>query len=60
LEQVRAEFKPKTWKIFERTVVDQLPTDIVAKEFNVSAATVRKIRSRVLRRLRLQLGDLTV
>ena len=59
LEQVRAEFEPRSWTIFLRTVVDQLPTDIVAREFNISAATVRQIRSRVLRRLRLQLGDLS-
>ncbi len=58
LEQVRTEFEPRTWRIFERTVVDQLPTDIVAKEFDITPATVRQIRSRVLRRLRLQLGDL--
>ena len=58
LEQVRTEFEPRTWTIFQRTVVDQLPTDIVAKEFGITAATVRQVRSRVLRRLRLQLGDL--
>ncbi|MDX1929043.1 MAG: sigma-70 family RNA polymerase sigma factor [Pirellulaceae bacterium] len=58
LEQVRAEFESRTWSIFQRTVIDQLPTDIVAKEFNITAATVRQIRSRVLRRLRMQLGDL--
>lgn len=50
LEQVRAEFEPRTWTIFQRSVVDQLPTDVVAKEFNVTAATIRQIRSRVLRR----------
>ena len=58
LEQVRVEFEPRTWSIFQRTVVDLLPTDLVAKEFNITAATVRQIRSRILRRLRLQLGDL--
>lgn len=31
LEQMRAEFEPPTWTIFERTVVDHIPTDIVAK-----------------------------
>ncbi len=58
LEQVRNEFETRTWEIFHRSVVDQLPTDLVAKEFSVSAATVRQTRSRVLRRLRLQLGDI--
>jgi RNA polymerase sigma-70 factor (ECF subfamily) len=58
LNQVRAEFKPRTWQIFERTVIDQLPTASVAAEFGIQASAVRQIRSRVLRRLRLQLGDL--
>ncbi|MFN3192514.1 MAG: RNA polymerase sigma factor [Aureliella sp.] len=58
LEQVRAEFEPRTWDIFRRTVVDQVATAVVAQEFCVSAAAVRQARSRVLRRLRQQLGDL--
>lgn len=58
LQQVRAEFEPRTWAMFERSVLDQLSTAVVAEEFEVSAATVRQVRSRVLRRLRQQLGDL--
>lgn len=57
LQQVQAEFEPKTWEIFQRTVVDQLPTHLVAEQFKVTNATVRQVRSRVLRRLRQQLGD---
>jgi RNA polymerase sigma-70 factor (ECF subfamily) len=57
LQQVQAEFEDKTWRIFQRTVVDQLPTHLVAEQFQVTAATVRQVRSRVLRRLRQQLGD---
>ncbi len=59
LEQVRAEFEPRTWEIFIRTVVDQIPTALVASEFNIQSASVRQIRSRVLRRLREQLGDIS-
>lgn len=58
LEQVRGEFEVRTWTIFQRTVIDQIPTHAVAVEFQISAAAVRQIRSRVLRRLRQQLGDL--
>ena len=58
LEQVRAEFEPRTWEVFQRAVVDQIATAIVAKEFALSTAAVRQIRSRVLRRLRQQLGDI--
>lgn len=58
LEQVRGEFEPRTWDIFRRCVIDQISTAIVAEEFCVTAAAVRQVRSRVLRRLRQQLGDL--
>ncbi len=58
LAQVRGEFETRSWAIFERSVVDQLTTEAVAAEFGVSSAAVRQVRSRVLRRLRQQLGDL--
>lgn len=58
LQQVECEFEPGTWKGFWRSVVDGIPTDVVAAELNVSAATIRQARSRVLRKLRQQLGDL--
>ncbi len=57
LEQVRGEFETRTWEIFQRAVVDQIPTSLVAEQFGVTAAAVRQARSRVLRRLRQQLGD---
>ncbi len=60
LAQVRAEFEPRTWEIFQRLVIDQVPTANVAAEFNLKPASVRQIRSRILRRLRQQLGDLEV
>ncbi|MFO1000833.1 MAG: sigma-70 family RNA polymerase sigma factor [Planctomycetaceae bacterium] len=58
LRQVEAEFEPGTWRGFWRSVVDGIPTEIVAAELNVTAATIRQARSRVLRKLRQQLGDL--
>lgn len=58
LQQVRAEFEPRSWALFERAVIDHIPTAVVAKEFEVSSAAVRQVRSRILRRLRQQLGDL--
>ncbi len=41
-------------------VVEQVgqSTDVVADELDMTAATIRQARSRVLRRLREQLGDL--
>lgn len=58
LQQVRCEFENCTWQAFWRSVVDGQSTEIVAAELNVTSATVRQARSRILRRLRQQLGDL--
>ena len=58
LEQIRAEFTAGTWELFWRATVLEHPTDLIAKENGISTATVRQAKSRVLRRLRKQLGDL--
>jgi RNA polymerase sigma-70 factor (ECF subfamily) len=58
LEQVRSEFEPSTWEAFWRSAIDNIPTAVVASELRVTAASVRQSRSRVLRRLRQQLGDI--
>ena len=58
IEQVRNEFTQKSWSVFERTVVDGIETSIVAKELGLSDSAIRQVKSRILRRLRMQLGDL--
>jgi RNA polymerase sigma-70 factor (ECF subfamily) len=58
MKQVQQEFTARTWEIFTRSVIEQLPTHVVAEQFSITEATVRQIRSRVLRRLRQQMGDL--
>ncbi len=58
LSQVQSEFEPRTWQAFWRSVVDGIGTSDVARELEMSEATVRQSRSRILRRLRQQLGDL--
>ncbi len=58
LELVRGEFEPKTWQAFWRVTVDGLPTANVATELGLSNAAVRMAKSRVLRRLREEVGDL--
>lgn len=59
LEVVRSEFEAKTWQAFWRTAVDgQSPAD-VASELGMSGAAVRQSKSRILRRLREEVGDLT-
>ncbi len=57
LEQIQVEFQPSTWAAFWRTAVDGLSHEAVAEELAMSQAAVRQAKSRVLRRLREQLGD---
>ena len=58
LELIRCEFTPRTWEAFWRVVVDdQRPVD-VAQELAMRPGTVRVAKSRVLRRLRQELGEL--
>ena len=58
LELIRAEFEPRTWQAFWRTAVDgQAPKDVAA-ELAMSPGAVRVAKSRVLHRLREELGDL--
>jgi RNA polymerase sigma-70 factor, ECF subfamily len=58
IEQVRSEFTAQSWKVFERTVVDGIETSVVAIELGLSTSAIRQAKSRILRRLRQQLGDL--
>ena len=57
MDQIRVEFTEQTWNIFWRSTVLNHPSDLIADENGVSAAAVRQAKSRVLRRLRKQLGD---
>ncbi len=58
LELVRGEFEERTWRMFWQAVIDgRSPVDVAA-EMGVSPAAVRKAKSRVLHRLRQEVGDL--
>jgi RNA polymerase sigma-70 factor (ECF subfamily) len=58
LEMVRGEFEPRTWQAFWRTAVDgESPRDVAA-ELGMSPGAVRVAKSRVLRRLREEMGEL--
>ncbi len=57
-ELVRAEFEDRTWHAFWRSTIDGVATSEVAEELGVTASTVRTAKSRVLKRLREELGDL--
>jgi RNA polymerase sigma-70 factor (ECF subfamily) len=58
LDQVRGQFEPATWQAFWLTAVDgRTPTELAA-ELGMTAASVRQAKSRVLRRLKQELGEL--
>lgn len=58
LELVRGEFEPRTWEAFWRVAVEDHAPDVIAADLGVTPAAIRKAKSRVLRRLRQELGDL--
>ena len=58
LELVRGEFEERTWRMFWRAVVDGREPAAVAAEMGVSDAAVRQAKSRVLRRLKEEVGEL--
>jgi RNA polymerase sigma-70 factor (ECF subfamily) len=57
LEILRPEFQERTWRAFLGTAVDGRPTADVGEELGMSPGAVRVARSRVLKRLRDELGD---
>ena len=58
LELIKEDFTPRTWQAFWRVTVDgQRPVDI-ADELNMRPGAVRVAKSRVLQRLRQELGEL--
>jgi RNA polymerase sigma-70 factor, ECF subfamily len=58
LELVRSEFEQKTWNAFWRVAVEGRTTAEVAAELDMSTAAVRKAKSRIVLRLREEVGDL--
>jgi RNA polymerase sigma-70 factor (ECF subfamily) len=58
LELVRAEFEERTWQAFWRAAVDGHSPAVIGADLGVTPAAVRKAKSRVLHRLREEVGDL--
>jgi RNA polymerase sigma-70 factor (ECF subfamily) len=58
LEAIRGEFEERTWRAFWQVQMEGRGTDEVGAELDMTPATVRKAKFRVLRRLREELGDL--
>jgi RNA polymerase sigma-70 factor (ECF subfamily) len=57
LDAIRGEFEPRTWQAFWKTTVEGRAPKDVAAELAMSAGAVRVAKSRVLQRLRAELGD---
>ena len=58
LEQVRGEFEERTWQMFWRTVIEGRSPAALAEELGVTPAAVRQAKSRVMRRLKQEMGEL--
>jgi RNA polymerase sigma-70 factor, ECF subfamily len=57
LDLVRDQFAERTWQAFWQSAVEGRPTAEIARELGLSENSVRQAKSRVLRRLRQELGD---
>ncbi len=58
LDQIQAHFHANTWRAFWLVAIDGRPTGDVADELSMTPGAVRVAKSRVLQRLREELGDL--
>lgn len=58
VEAVRAEFEDRTWEAFRLVVAEGRSPADVAADLGMTLPAVYKAKSRVLRRLRQELGDL--
>ncbi len=57
VEQVRDKFEERTWQAFWQTVIqDRIPATLT-EELGMSVASIRQAKSRVLRVLKQELGD---
>jgi RNA polymerase sigma-70 factor (ECF subfamily) len=58
LEFIRGRFEERTWQAFWRVVIDGRTPKEVAEELSMRPGAVRVAKSRVLRRLRQEIGEL--
>ncbi len=58
MDMVRSEFEERTWNAFWRSAVEDEPTSEIAESLGITANGVRQAKSRVLRRLGQELGEL--
>jgi RNA polymerase sigma-70 factor, ECF subfamily len=57
---VRAQFEDRTWQAFWKVVIEETSPAEVARDLGMTALAVRQAKSRILRRLKLELGEAIV
>ena len=57
LEQVRSKFEERTWQAFWLTVIQNRAPATLTEELGMTVANIRQAKSRVLRLLKQELGD---
>lgn len=57
LDLIRGEFQESTWNAFRLTALEGCTSPQAAEELNMTPHAVRKAKSRVLQRLRAELGE---
>jgi RNA polymerase sigma-70 factor (ECF subfamily) len=60
LEQVRSAFEERTWQAFWLTAIEDRSPVELADRLGMSPAAIRQAKSRVLRRLKQEMGELLV
>jgi RNA polymerase sigma-70 factor, ECF subfamily len=55
---VRGEFEERTWQAFWLTAIEERSPATLSTELGMSPASIRQAKSRVLRRLKAEVGDL--
>jgi RNA polymerase sigma-70 factor (ECF subfamily) len=55
---VRPDFRPSTWEAFQRFAIDGRSAAEVATELGINVASVLQAKSRILKRLRQEAGEL--
>jgi RNA polymerase sigma-70 factor (ECF subfamily) len=58
MAQVRGDFEEKTWQAFWLTVVEGRLAATLTRDLGMLPASIRQAKSRVLRRLKQEVGDL--
>ena len=57
LDNIHDQFSPQTWQAFWKVAIDGRETVDVAEELGMRPGTVRVAKSRVIKRLRMELGE---